>query len=87
MSKFAFIVAAVSAVTFVASGGYKLIPARDLDASCTIKGNVSINSGERIYHVPGQEFYDATKISHRHGERWFCSEAEAQAAGWRKARR
>jgi len=53
---------------------------------CNIKGNISINSGERIYHVPGQEYYSATKISPQHGERWFCSEGEARAAGWRKAR-
>ena len=53
--------------------------------SCTIKGNVSIDSGEHIYHVPGQEYYDQTRISPKYGERWFCSEAEARAAGWRKA--
>ena len=55
--------------------------------SCDIKGNISINTGERIYHVPGQEHYWETKISRQYGERWFCSEAEARAAGWRKARR
>lgn len=55
--------------------------------SCTIKGNVSIGSGERIYHVSGQEYYDETKISPQYGERWFCSEAEARAAGWRRAGR
>ncbi len=54
---------------------------------CNIKGNVSINSGERIYHVPGQMFYSETIISPQYGERWFCSEAAAIAAGWRKARR
>ncbi|MDR9776900.1 hypothetical protein RJJ65_30455 [Rhizobium hidalgonense] len=54
---------------------------------CNIKGNVSIGSGERIYHVPGQEYYDETKISPQYGERWFCSEAEARAAGWRRAGR
>ncbi len=53
---------------------------------CNIKGNISINTGERIFHVPGQEYYAATKISPQYGERWFCSEAEAWAAGWRKAR-
>jgi hypothetical protein len=53
--------------------------------NCNIKGNVSINSGERIYHVPGQYYYDATKISFEYGERWFCSEADARAAGWRRA--
>ncbi|MER8751198.1 hypothetical protein NKH57_18340 [Mesorhizobium sp. M1050] len=56
-------------------------------ASCNIKGNISINTGERIYHVPGQEHYWETKISPQYGERWFCSEAEAVAAGWRKAKR
>lgn len=55
--------------------------------SCDIKGNVSINTGERIYHVPGQEHYWETKISPQYGERWFCSEAEARAAGWRRAKR
>ncbi|RWA62921.1 hypothetical protein [Mesorhizobium sp.] len=55
--------------------------------SCNIKGNISINTGERIYHVPGQEHYWETKISPQYGERWFCSEAEARAAGWRRARR
>jgi len=54
---------------------------------CVIKGNISINTGERIYHVPGQKFYAPTKILPRYGERWFCSEAEARAAGWRKSRR
>lgn len=56
-------------------------------SNCNIKGNVSINTGERIYHVPGQMFYDDTRIRPEYGERWFCSEAEARAAGWRKARR
>ena len=54
--------------------------------SCKIKGNIS-SSGDQIYHVPGQQHYKETKISKNKGERWFCSEAEARAAGWRKARR
>ena len=52
---------------------------------CVIKGNIS-GSG-RIFHVPGQENYAKTVISPGKGERWFCSEAEANAAGWRKAKR
>jgi endonuclease YncB( thermonuclease family) len=51
---------------------------------CLIKGNIS-RSGERIYHTPGGQYYDRTKIDPSKGERWFCSEAEATAAGWRKA--
>jgi len=54
---------------------------------CNIKGNVSYYNGARIYHVPGQMFYDRTVISYSRGERYFCSEADALAAGWRKARR
>ena len=54
---------------------------------CNIKGNISHNSGRRIYHVPGDRDYARTRISPSRGERWFCSEAEARAAGWRRAGR
>jgi hypothetical protein len=57
-----------------------------LALGCDIKGNISMNTGERIFHVPGQEFYSETVINADKGERWFCSEDEARAAGWRKAR-
>ena len=52
-----------------------------------IKGNISLNTGEKIYHVPGGEFYDQTMISEAKDERWFCTEAGAIAAGWRKSKR
>jgi len=52
---------------------------------CRIKGNISANG--RIYHRPGQEHYATTGIDPAQGERWFCTEAEARAAGWRAARR
>ena len=51
---------------------------------CDIKGNIS-DSGERIYHMPGQRYYKDTKIDLRRGERWFCSPASAERAGWRPA--
>lgn len=54
---------------------------------CPIKGNISRNNGDRIYHVPWSEHYSRTKISLDKGERWFCSEDEALAAGWRPPRR
>ena len=53
---------------------------------CSVKGNISFETGERIYHVPGQTYYSATRIDWLNGERWFCSEKAARAAGWRKAR-
>lgn len=53
---------------------------------CDIKGNIN-TKGEKIYHVIGTALYDKTQIDEEKGERWFHSEEEAQAAGWRKSRR
>jgi endonuclease YncB( thermonuclease family) len=53
---------------------------------CTIKGNIT-RKGARIYHRPGQRDYERTRITESKGERWFCSEDEAQAAGWKPAHR
>jgi hypothetical protein len=53
---------------------------------CGIKGNISYRTGEHIYHVPGQKYYWATRINPFNGERWFCTEENARAAGWRKSR-
>ncbi|MCL1900730.1 MAG: DUF1524 domain-containing protein [Promicromonosporaceae bacterium] len=55
-------------------------------SDCDIKGNIS-RKGEKIYHVPGQQDYNKTVIDQSAGERWFCSEDEAVAAGWRRAMR
>ncbi len=52
--------------------------------SCLIKGNISA-SGEKIYHLSDCGSYAKTQIDEGRGERWFCSEVEARAAGWRKA--
>jgi endonuclease YncB( thermonuclease family) len=52
---------------------------------CKIKGNISAK-GEKIYHLPGSRSYDRTAINEATGERWFCSEDEAIAAGWRTPR-
>jgi endonuclease YncB( thermonuclease family) len=53
---------------------------------CKIKANIS-REGRRTYHVPGQRDYNKTKITESKGERWFCSEVEAKAAGWSPAKR
>jgi len=62
-----------------ASGGAAAAP-----VGCTIKGNISGNG--RLYHLPGSRGYGATIISTAKGERWFCTEDQALAAGWVKAR-
>jgi len=51
---------------------------------CPIKGNISDNG--QIYHAPWSPWYKKTRINEAKGERWFCSEAEAVAAGWRAPR-
>ncbi|TDA65192.1 MAG: hypothetical protein D9V45_11360 [Chloroflexi bacterium] len=55
-------------------------------AGCSIKGNIS-SSGEKIYHVVGMRDYTKTVISPEKGERWFCTENDAVANGWRRALR
>ncbi len=54
-------------------------------STCAIKGNVNAK-GERIYHLPGSRHY-ARVAMNGPDERWFCSEPEAKAAGWRPAGR
>ncbi|MEP5730733.1 MAG: thermonuclease family protein [Sulfitobacter sp.] len=56
------------------------------DPACQIKGNINAR-GDRIYHVPGQIYYNRTGIRPERGERWFCSPSQAMASGWRAARR
>ena len=46
---------------------------------CLIKGNRN-RRGQWIYHLPGMPYYDQTRA-----EDFFCTEAEAQAAGYRRA--
>jgi len=48
---------------------------------CPIKGNIT--SGGRIYHMPWSPWYEKVRIDTAKGERWFCTEGEAVAAGWR----
>jgi endonuclease YncB( thermonuclease family) len=52
--------------------------------ACKIKGNIS-SKGERIYHLPGQKYYDRTRID-KTGEAMFCTEKDARAAGFRRSK-
>lgn len=49
-----------------------------------IKGNISAK-GKKLYHRPDCPSYAATRIDESRGERFFATEAEAQAAGWTRA--
>ena len=67
---------------FTCIGGCAVAP----DPSCAIKGNVN-SSEEKIYHTPGGAYYDRTDIKPEEGDRWFCTETEAEAAGCRPSDR
>lgn len=54
-------------------------------AGCNIKGNIS-GKGARIFHVPGGKYYETVKIEAQKGESMFCSEAEAEKAGFRRSK-
>lgn len=71
----------------IVRGRQPALAAGDARGGCNIKGNVSYISGQRIYHRPGDRYYDRTRIRPSRGERWFCSESEAREAGWRRPRR
>jgi hypothetical protein len=60
------------------------------EPACPIKGNVN-RKGQRIYFAPGDRDYERVVMKNcdhdicANGKRWFCSAAEAEAAGWRRA--
>lgn len=51
---------------------------------CVIKGNINGGSGKRLYRFPGCGQYNQTTVQLYVGDRWFCSEKEATAAGFEK---
>jgi endonuclease YncB( thermonuclease family) len=52
---------------------------------CPIKGQVSSNG--KYYLVPWSPNYTRAQVRTQRGERWFCSEREALAAGWKPLER
>lgn len=53
---------------------------------CIIKGNFDSNSDAKTYYTPDCAQYKFTVIEKDVGESWFCTEKEAQAAGFTKAK-
>lgn len=51
---------------------------------CPIKG--SVRGRQRVYLLPWDANYARVRIRTRRGERWFCTQDEAEAAGWRGSR-
>jgi endonuclease YncB( thermonuclease family) len=49
---------------------------------CPIKGKVVGRRGEKTYHLPWSPSYERARVVSARGERWFCSEEDARAAGF-----
>ncbi len=58
---------------------------RSAPQGCPIKGQVS--GGAKLYLLPWSPDYARVRVSKSRGDRWFCSEEEAIAAGWRPTER
>ncbi|WP_409295459.1 thermonuclease family protein [Peribacillus sp. SCS-26] len=52
------------------------------DKAGSCEGKIKGNENSHVYHVPGGSYYDSPKKANIV---WFCSEKEAQDAGYRKA--
>ncbi len=57
------------------------VAAKAAPDGCPIKGQVAGDA--KTYVMPWQPVYGGAKVRPGRGERWFCSESEAQAAGWK----
>jgi len=53
--------------------------------NCLIKGNIDKATGTKTYHFPGCREFNITVVEKDLGEDWFCSEKEAEAAGFVKS--
>ncbi len=53
--------------------------------NCLIKGNIDKNSTSRKYYLPNCAQYKFTLVEKDLGEDWFCTESQAQKAGFTKA--
>jgi hypothetical protein len=49
-----------------------------------VKGTVLAAGGQKIYHLQGDMYYAQTLVDPAKGDRWFCTEEEAKAAGWQR---
>jgi len=61
-----------------------------LNPKCSIKGNISgewLKRGQKLYHLPGCAQYHTVRVELYRGEQWFCTEKEAQKAGYTKSAR
>lgn len=74
--------------TFDLPEAWRLLEVSDPDrwqasADCLVKGSIDA-AGERLYAVPLDRGYRQIELDPARGERAFCSDEDASAAGWRR---
>ncbi|MED1467815.1 thermonuclease family protein [Bacillus salipaludis] len=65
------------------SNYYQNNPSDDKETNLNCKGKIKGNANSHIYHVPDGTYYDTVKDNIV----WFCSEQDAEQAGYRKSKR
>ncbi|MEK7513910.1 MAG: thermonuclease family protein [Patescibacteria group bacterium] len=65
--------------------GMDCIDAEPVDPNCRIKGNIDEDKQKKSYHLSNCRDYNRVTIDRDRGEDYYCSEKEAQAAGFTKA--
>jgi len=58
-------------------------PSDDQESNLKCEGKIKGNANSKIYHLPGDAYYDRTWDNIV----WFCTEAQAQKAGYRASER
>jgi micrococcal nuclease len=58
-------------------------PSDDQESNLNCKGKIKGNANSHVFHVQGGAYYDSTKDNIV----WFCTEKEAEDAGYRKSKR
>ena len=56
------------------------------NSKCKIKGNINDGRETKIYEFPGCGRYELTAVELFRGDQWFCSEKEAEDAGFVKSK-
>lgn len=58
-------------------------PSDDQETNLKCKGKIKGNANSHVYHVPGGAYYESTKDNIV----WFCTEQDAQKAGYHKSKK
>lgn len=63
----------------------KCLPINPPSLKCNIKGQIPYGTDQKIYLTQDCRFYKVSEVERYRGEDWFCTEKEAQSAGFTKS--